>query len=125
MVHLSGPVVRSHHLHGVRFDSYASSATGAARLAGWRTSFPPSTPGQAHTMSEEEVLYVLSGRLDIEIGDERFTAEAGDAALVRAGALFRVSNLGEVEASAWVTSVIGMSVTMHAGGQAIAPPWAQ
>lgn len=125
MAHLAGSAVRSHQLHGVRFDSYASSATGSTRLAGWRASFPPATTGQAHTMSEEEVLYVLSGRLDIEIDEERFTAEAGDAALVPAGALFKVGNHSDVEASAWITSLIGMRATMQAEGQAITPPWAQ
>ncbi|WP_433611524.1 cupin domain-containing protein [Prescottella agglutinans] len=125
MVHLPEEKARVYHMHGVDFTSFAAGASGARTLAAWRADFSPNTPGQAHAMTEEEVLYVLSGTLDIEMDDESFTAGVGDCVVVPAGALFRVTNATPEPASAWVTSVIGMKAAMQAGGDQIAPPWAQ
>ncbi|MDG3008980.1 cupin domain-containing protein [Rhodococcus sp. D2-41] len=125
MAHLTDEKARAFEMHGVTFTSFAAGATGARTLAAWRADFAPDTPGQAHTMAKEEVLYVLSGVLDIEIDDERFTAEAGDCAIVPAGAVLRVTNSTPEPAGAWVTSLIGMTASMQAGGDRIAPPWAQ
>ena len=76
-------------------------------------------------MSEEEVLYVLAGQLAVEVADDHFTAEAGDAVLVPAGARFRVSNDTDQPAQAWVTTSIGMTAALCAGGEQLTPPWAQ
>lgn len=125
MPHLRTTNARSLALHGVTFTSFVSSASGAARLAAWRADFHPETPGQAHTMSEEETFYVLAGNLDVELGDDHFRATAGDAVLVPAGAVFKVSNNTTEPAQAWVTSLLGMKATLHPAGQEITPPWAQ
>lgn len=125
MTYLPDEKARAFEMHGVTFNSFAAGATGARTLAAWRADFSANTPGQAHTMTAEEVLYVLDGALDIEIDDESFTARAGDCVLVPQGALLRVTNSTPEPASAWVTSLIGMKVAMQAGGDRIAPPWAQ
>ncbi|MFT3886651.1 MAG: cupin domain-containing protein [Arachnia sp.] len=125
MPHLTDSDVRTFQLHGVTFSSYSSSATGATRIGAWRADFSPRTPGQAHTMSEEEVLYVLAGHLAVEVAEDSFVAEPGDAVLVPAGARFRVSNDTDQPAQAWVTTSIGMTAAMCAGGDRLAPPWAQ
>lgn len=125
MPHLARSSVRTFNVHGVDFHSYASSATGATQLGAWRAEFAPRTPGQAHRMTHEEVLYLLDGKLDIEIDDEHFTAEAGDAVLVPARARLRVSNNTDELAAAWVTTSLGMAATMDSNGEQITPPWAQ
>jgi len=125
MVHLPEKEARVFQMHGVTFNSFAATASGARTLAAWRADFSPNTPGQAHTMTKEEVLYVLRGALDIELDDESFTAGVGDCVVVPEGALFRVTNATPEPASAWVTSLIGMKAAMQAGGDRIAPPWAQ
>ena len=125
MPHLTTTSARSFQLHGVTFTSFAASASGAAQLGAWRADFGPRTSGQPHRMSCEEVLFVLDGSLDIEIDDERFTAQPGDAVLVPAGARFRVSNHGAGPARAWVTTQLGMSATMDGSGETLTPPWAE
>jgi quercetin dioxygenase-like cupin family protein len=100
MPHVTHASTRSHRLHGVTFTSFINSEAGSADLAAWLAEFPPGTPAPAHTMSSEEVLYVLHGTLDIEIDDERFVAGAGDAAVVPAGACFRIGNSGSEPARA-------------------------
>ena len=125
MVHLVGEQARVFRMHGVTFTLFASSASGARSLAAWRADFEPDTPGRAHTMTQEEVLYVTGGALDVEIDGESCTAETGDAVLVPSGAVLRVTNATAEPASAWVTTLVGMTATMRGGGEQIAPPWAQ
>lgn len=125
MPHLTRSSARTFHVHEVAFHSYASSATGAAQLGAWRAEFAPRTPGRAHRMTDEEVLYVLEGSLEIEVDMEHFSANAGDAILVPAGARLRVSNSAEEPAAAWVTTSLGMAATMESDGQRLTPPWAQ
>lgn len=124
MPHCTTATTQSFHLHDVTFTSYVSSASGATRLAAWRTDISPQTPGKAHSMSQEECLYVLAGDLDIEIDDERFTATAGEAVLVPAGSRFRLSNNTDRAAQTWVTTLLGMTATLD-GGEEFTPPWAQ
>lgn len=125
MPHLTAGNARRFDLHGVAFHSFAASASGATRLAAWRADVAPGTPGQAHTMTEEETLYVLAGTLTVEVGDERFEANAGDAVLVPAGTRFRLSNTSESPAQLWVNTLLGMKAEMDSDGDLIAPPWAQ
>ena len=125
MPHLTSTAARTFHLHGVTFTSFSASASGAAQLGAWRADFGPRTSGQPHRMSCEEVLFVLTGSLDIEIDEDRFTAEPGDAVLVPAGARFRASNDGADPATAWVTTQLGMRATMDGSGETLIPPWAE
>lgn len=124
MSYLPNIAARTFTTHGVVFNSFASSATGAQRLGVWRADFSPQTPGLAHTMTEEEVLHVLEGELDNEIAEQAFTAGAGDAVLVPAGAQFRVSNSSDLPARAWVVTTLGMNAEMLSGEE-LSPPWAQ
>lgn len=125
MAHLTQDTAVAHQLHGVTFHSFAASRTGATSIAAWRADFPPHTPGTTHSMTTEEVLHVLRGALDVEVGDDGFTACAGDAVLVPSGTRFRVSNNGDEPAQAWVTTPLGMNAVMGDEDQRVAPPWAQ
>jgi quercetin dioxygenase-like cupin family protein len=125
MPHLIADTSTSRDLHGVTFTSFARTATGASELAAWRADFRPRTPGEAHTMTREEILHVLSGALTVEIDTERFTALPGEAVLVPSGAVFSIGNDTDELAQAWVVTTIGMNAEMRADGAKIVPPWAQ
>lgn len=125
MALLTSTDTRTHSMHGVTFSSYARTESGSRQLAGWSVRFESQTPGQPHCMSHEEVLYVLSGRLDVRIDHDDFEAGSGDVVLVPAGASFCVSNNTDDPARAWVVTTIGMTATMTADGTQITPPWAQ
>lgn len=116
---------RTYTMHGVTFTSHASSATGAAQLAGWCADFEPHSPGQPHRMSHEELLHVLTGTLTVDIDGQRFEAGTGDTVLIPAGASFCANNLSDQPARAWVVTTLGMTATMDADGSPITPPWAQ
>ncbi|MFC5905706.1 cupin domain-containing protein [Streptacidiphilus monticola] len=111
-------------IHGVRFTSYVRTATGSRDLAAWRGEVPALTPPTpAHVISEEEVFYVLAGRLRVSIDGEAAELAAGDAAVAPAGSALALDNPFAEPAQLWVTTRLGLSATM-ADGTVLFPEWA-
>jgi quercetin dioxygenase-like cupin family protein len=108
--------------HGSRFASFLSTARGASSLCAWRLDVAPGQPGVSHRPDHEEVILLLSGRLEVTLDGERTTAEAGSVIHVPAGSEFRVDG-GPHGAAAWVTTTAGLTATI--GDTTMAPPWAQ
>lgn len=115
----------THTMHQVTFRGFANSASGAAELAGWSAWFAPGTSGLEHRMSREEILYVVTGSLDVQIDADVQVAAEGDCVLVPAGAALCVGNSAERPAMAWVVTTLGMTASMIADDASITPPWAQ
>ncbi len=98
-----------------------------------RLDLPGGAAGVPHTVSREEILFVLSGSLRITLGqggqaeqgsrvEAASTTRPGDAILVPAGSTLRVDNPGDDAASAWVTTSVGMQAVLP-DGSTISPPW--
>ncbi|QTE02395.1 cupin domain-containing protein [Streptomyces cyanogenus] len=122
------PFIRSdeavvHEIHGGRFVSYVRPDTGGRELAAWRVELPAAMVGPAHTISEEEAFYVLSGRLRLTIDGESAELRAGDAAVAPAGSELAVANTTDQPAHMWVTTRVGLTAEL-ADGTTITPPWA-
>ncbi|AUG77561.1 cupin [Kitasatospora sp. MMS16-BH015] len=122
------PFIRAHEatvyeIHGATFTSYARPAGGSRSLAAWRGELPPRLVAPAHTVSHEEVFYVLSGRPRLTIDGECADLVAGDAAVAPAGSTLSVENPLDEPARLWVTTEIGLSATL-ADGTVLTPPWA-
>jgi quercetin dioxygenase-like cupin family protein len=124
------PVVRAadgvvHDMHGSRFTSYAAPARGSKELCAWRLDVPPGSEGVPHTVSREEILFVLAGTLHVTLGEGPAAGEPtgpGDAIVVPPGSSLRVDNPGDEPASAWVTTSAGLEAVL-ADGSRITPPW--
>jgi len=122
------PVVRSseavvHEMHGARFVSYATPASGSKELAAWRGEVPVGTDAPAHTVSHEEIIHLLSGSLRLTLDGRTETLGAGDTAIVNAGATLAVRNVTDETAVTWVTTSVGLTARL-ADGTLITPPWA-
>jgi quercetin dioxygenase-like cupin family protein len=122
------PVIRAaeavvHQLHGVSFTSYAAPSRGSRELCAWRVDVPAGTAGVAHRVSREEVLYILSGSLQVSLDGEPCEARPGDAIVVTAGAELRLGNQASTGATAWVTTTTGLAAVLP-DGTWLAPPWA-
>jgi quercetin dioxygenase-like cupin family protein len=122
------PYIRSadavtHEIHGARFVSYANPAAGSKELCAWRGEIPAGTTGVPHTVSHEEVLYLLTGGLRFTVDGEAADLVAGDAVVVPGGSELTVDNNGDVTATMWVCTNRGLGATL-ADGSTIAPPWA-
>jgi quercetin dioxygenase-like cupin family protein len=121
------PVIRSadavvHEMHGTRFTSYAAPARGSKELCAWRIDVPPGSTGAAHTITREEIVFVLSGAMELTLDEAASTVRAGDVAVLQAGATVRVDNAGDEPVTAWVTSSVGLEAQL-ADGSRIVPPW--
>jgi mannose-6-phosphate isomerase-like protein (cupin superfamily) len=75
-----------------------------------------------HHVSREEVLYVLSGTIQVTIDDQSEEASAGDVILVPASARFGADNLTDEPVTAWVTTSVGLAAVLPDGSW-ISPPW--
>jgi mannose-6-phosphate isomerase-like protein (cupin superfamily) len=126
------PVIRAadavvHELHGTRFTSYASSASGSAELCVWRVDLPEPaaepSPGVPHRISREEVFVIIDGAVRVNLDDASHVLGPGDVAVAPAGAHISIDNLGPGPASAWVSTGLGLEAMM-ADGSRISPPWA-
>ena len=111
-----------HQMHGTSFTAYASPSTGSRELCAWRIEIPGHTAGVRHHVSREEVLYVLTGAIQVSVDGEAERAVAGDVILVLAGAQFGVDNLAGEPATAWVTTSVGLRGVLPDGSW-ITPPW--
>lgn len=112
-----------HEVHGGRFVSYVRPDTGSRDLAAWRVEIPTGMVGPAHTISDEEAFYVLSGRLRLTIDGESAELRAGDAAVAPAGSELAVANTSDQPAHMWVTTRVGLTAKL-ADGSTMTPPWA-
>ncbi|MFD3457068.1 cupin domain-containing protein [Streptomyces sp. NPDC058691] len=123
------PVVRAsdalvHDLHGVRFVSYAATATGSREICAWRGEVPPRTAGPAHVISREEVFLVLGGTPRLSLDGERHDLSPGDVAIAPAGCSLVLENPADEPAALWVTTSTGLEAAL-ADGSRLSPPWAR
>jgi quercetin dioxygenase-like cupin family protein len=122
VIHADQAVV--HKMHGTSFTAYASPERGSQELCAWHIEIPGHTRGIQHHVSREEVLYVLSGIIDVSLDGQAEQAAAGDVILVPPGTQFGVDNQADGPATAWVTTSIGFRGVLPDGSW-IAPPWTQ
>ena len=81
----------------------------------------PHTPGAEHTVANEEMLLILSGRLTVHIDGVSTTLGPGDVAQVPARSSFRVQT--EIDpARVWVATTVGLSAELP-DGSTLTPPW--
>jgi len=79
----------------VRFTFPISGATGAEHTAVVYFEVAPGERLGTHTDSAEEILYIVAGEGEAEIGDERGRVRAGDLAVIPAMAPHGVVNTGD------------------------------
>ena len=113
-----------HTMHGTSFTAYASPQRGSRELCAWHIEIPGRTTGIRHHVSREEVLYLLSGTVQVSLDGQAEQAAVGDVILVPAGARFGVDNLSDEPATAWVTTSVGLLGVLPDGSW-FSPPWTQ
>jgi quercetin dioxygenase-like cupin family protein len=117
------PEAETFELPGVRFTSLAAPRLGSAQLCLWRLEVEPGleTP-EAHTIDRDEAFVVVAGTVRLTPGGAEL--EAGDAAVVPAGAPIRLVNAGAGAAILHVAVQAGFTATMADGAAVGTPPWA-
>ena len=79
----------------VRIGDAIDAASGAQASSLLYLEVPAGHRAPWHTHTAEEIVYVLSGRAEARIGEERVVLEAGDAALIPAHAPHGLENVGD------------------------------
>lgn len=100
---------------GFEFRPLAVPSRGTTEIAMWTVDVPEGGDGKTHTVSKEEVFYVLSGSVTIQ----GHTAGAGDAIVVQPN-----TELSLTGGPARVLVATSVGITgMLPDGQTITPPW--
>jgi mannose-6-phosphate isomerase-like protein (cupin superfamily) len=123
MAVITGADAPSQEMNGVTFTSLASPSRGSQETSVWRIEVPPGTPAAPHELTREEILVVVAGRADVQLGDDRFGAGVGDAIVVPPATTFALSNAGDEPLRAIVCLPVGGQASL--GGTTFTPPWAQ
>jgi quercetin dioxygenase-like cupin family protein len=120
VIHASEAVV--HEMHGARFTAYATPSSGSKELCAWQLEVSGGSRGVAHTVTREEVFFLMKGAVSITIDGQVSRLAPGDAAVIPAGSTLGVDNDAEETASVWVATSVGLEAVL-ADGTRITPPW--
>jgi quercetin dioxygenase-like cupin family protein len=71
-----------------------------------RVDFDPGYVAPRHTHFGEEIIYVLEGELEYQIGGKTFTVKPGDVLFVPAGVVHSVKNIGRGNGAELATYVV-------------------
>lgn len=102
----------------------ASPSRGSTENSVWRFTMHPGNPGHAHAVSREEIFIALSGRAVATIDGETRDFCAGDALVIPANTVFKVSVPGDEPFEAVAILPVGAYAQVP-GGDPVSPPWAQ
>ncbi|MFJ4654867.1 cupin domain-containing protein [Nocardia sp. NPDC088792] len=102
----------------------AAPSRGSTENSVWRFTMHPGNPGHEHMVSREEIFIALSGSARATIGGETFDFSAGDALVIPAHTLFKVSVPGDEPFEAVAVLPVG-AYAQAPGGDPVSPPWAQ
>lgn len=111
-----------HETPNATMTTLASPSLGSRDLVVWRVEMEPGASGPPHQIHGEQVMVILSGAVEVVIGDDRVRAAAGDTVVLPSDELRQIH--APDGAVALVCSRVG--VTFSAGEQQRqALPWAR
>lgn len=106
-----------------KMRTYASAALTGSEVAVWSVEMAAGASGPLHTVSNEQVIVVIDGRLSVTVDGVPRELGRGDSAIVPAGAERRIANDGHAPAVSVVSSLPGPTATVP-GKEAVPIPWA-
>ncbi len=112
---VTGDSAELHEFGGFEFRPLAVPSRGSTEIALWTVDVPEGGDGKPHTVSREEVFYVLSGSVTIQ----GHTAAAGDAIVVQPDTELSLTG---GPARVLVATSVGIKGTLP-DGTTITPPW--
>lgn len=112
----------THHTHGATFTSYTAPSLGSTTLCVWQLHIPPTTTGQPHTVTHEEVIVITTGTPTATLADTTTTLHPGDAILVPPHTTFAIDNPTDRPVTAIVSTTTGLQATLGDGTH-LTPPW--
>ncbi|MFE3101580.1 cupin domain-containing protein [Nocardia tengchongensis] len=102
----------------------AAPSRGSKENSVWRFTLAGGNPGHAHAVSREEIFVALAGTAHIEMDGETSEFRAGDALVIPAHTVFKLSVPGNEPFEAVAILPVG-AYAQAPGGDRVSPPWAQ
>ncbi|MFE4457870.1 cupin domain-containing protein [Nocardia tengchongensis] len=102
----------------------AAPSRGSKENSVWRFTLVGGNPGHAHAVSREEIFVALAGAARIEMDGETREFRAGDALVIPAHTVFKLSVPGDEPFEAVAILPVG-AYAQALGGDRVSPPWAQ
>ncbi|WP_433668107.1 cupin domain-containing protein [Nocardia sp. CA-136227] len=102
----------------------ASPSRGSEENSVWRFTMHPGNPGHAHAVSREEIFVALAGAARVEMDGRTCDFRAGDALVIPANTVFKVSVPGDEPFEAVAILPVG-AYAQAPGGDRVSPPWAR
>ena len=119
-----GSDARVHRTPNAEMATLAAPSVGSSELAVWRVRMTPGAAGPAHSVDREQVLTVLAGAVRVEHDGRAVDLEPGDALILPAGTVRRISVSGADAVEALVASRAGARVSTPQDGDRGPLPWA-
>jgi mannose-6-phosphate isomerase-like protein (cupin superfamily) len=110
-------------LPGIEHLTLAGSAQGLSHLSVWRQSMAPGSATPPHCHDCEEVVFVLEGSGEVQIGDERFGFGPDTTLVLQPGVPHQIFNTGTVPLetiAAFAATPVG---TFLPHGERLELPW--
>ena len=121
---LIAPAAPTHSVPGTQFTSLATPSRGSLDTSVWRVRTEPGTEPTPHSLTREEVFFVLAGHASVRLDGESAEAGAGDVIVVPVGVRFELSNAGDQPLDLLCCMPVGGRAQLD-DGTLLAPPWAQ
>ncbi|MGW2661561.1 cupin domain-containing protein [Nocardia tengchongensis] len=102
----------------------AAPSRGSKENSVWRFTLAAGNPGHAHAVSREEIFVALAGTARVEMDGETREFRAGDALVIPAHTVFKLSVPGDEPFEAVAILPVG-AYAQAPGGDRVSPPWAQ
>jgi len=123
MAVVSAPQGFTHEPPHARFMSLATPSRGSTETALWRVELLPNTPSQPHSLTREELFYVLAGRAQVVMHDSTQIAEPGDVIVIPKDTEFAVSSATDQPVELLCCFPVGGQARLQ--GTLLTPPWAE
>lgn len=103
----------------------AGPSQGSAEVSTWRVELGAGMSTPVHIIDREQVWMPLSGAFEVEVDGRVEQVEAGQAVILAAGAVRRLTAAGTGPAEALVAMTVGGRAMVPGGGDKIRLPWAE
>ncbi|MEU0987208.1 MULTISPECIES: cupin domain-containing protein [unclassified Streptomyces] len=102
----------------------AGPSQGSAEVSTWRVELEADASTPVHIIDREQVWMPLSGEFEVEVDGKTEQVKAGQALILSAGAVRRLTAVGS-PAEALVAMVVGGKAMLPGGEAKIPLPWAE
>lgn len=109
-------------LQGNLMIGVATPGQGARQVEAWYTTMAPGAATPLHVHGAEEIVVVLRGRGELQVGDQQLTFEAPCTLIAPAGVAHQITNTGDEPVEAVAAMPLASSISTP-DGERLRLPW--